>query len=182
MESSIWNVEANGTLERCWSEIFPGRDRFLFLIPVRSQAKSTRPRLHHHTGTTSEPLPDLLPHEERSSTRCVKQPHVCPSPETPADADKTHTLPQDVFGSIYAMRETSAVCSFTSLVLVSLVQTVVPHHQGRRAFNSTIKQPPEQLPMMSSTLQGTAVLVRYTHDIAGVSIISTIWEQEYWST
>ena len=62
-------------------------------------------------------FPDLLPHEERNSTRRAKHPRVCPSPETPADADKVsyaHTLPQDVTGSIYAIREKKAFHPFVS--------------------------------------------------------------------
>ena len=61
---------------------------------------------------------DLLPHEERKLLdRRAKHPHVCPSPETPAYADKVsyaHTLSQDVTASIYAMREKKVFHPFVS--------------------------------------------------------------------
>ena len=88
------------------------------LIPVRSQAKSTRPRLHHHTGTTSEALSRPAPTRGMELLdRRAKHPRVCPSSETPADVDKVsyaHTLPQDVTASNYAMREKKAFHPFVS--------------------------------------------------------------------
>ena len=92
MESSIWNLwkrmgrwsEAGVTLGVTLEGLFRAGIGCT-LVPVSS-------RQHHHTGTTSEALPDLLPHKElkifyRGAERRTLSTLVSTLPQnTPADA------------------------------------------------------------------------------------------------